>query len=372
MKLQIRHLSSIFCPVLLLLFVAACTDNDTGDAYTVSGRVLISGQPAHNALIGIDGHGQTQTTTDGTFRLLNVPRGNHALNMTKGVESGGYVERKLLITVDGNTDLSDQTLPAPILLEEPAEVTGQTMLLAWNSSAEPDFREYKLYKHDSSGLDESTGTLVHVSTLRQDTSFTVSGLDPLSNYYFRVYVMNDIGRLGGSNIVSAQTQNKEIIRNGNFEDLRQSDGFPEFWNTWGNSTEYFMVDDEIVRNGSHAMRVENSGGGVGGMLHQLIRPSDLVAGNRYRLTYWIKHDALAGGDEFTVYMNDEEYSWRLYINTTRGPLAESDWKLYEYEFTAVNLNTANVVMAFYFYFNSYYHGNNVRAWVDDVSLVRID
>lgn len=372
MNAMIRLFATFLLPALLLYAATACTNNDPGDTYTVNGRVLLHDEPVSSALVSIDGLMQTQTMADGTFRLLNVPRGNHALNMTKSVESGGYVERKLLIVVNGDTDLSDQKLPAPILLEEPADVTGQTMLLVWNSSGEADFREYKLYRHNSSGLDESTGTLVHVSTVRQDTSFTVADLDPLTDYYFRVYVMNDIGRLGGSNIVSARTQNKNIIKNGGFEDLRQSDGFPEFWRTWDNTTEYFKVDDEIVRTGNYSVRVENSGGGVGGMLHQLIRPTDLVAGSRYRLSYWIKHDALTSGDEFAVFMNDEEHTWNLYINTTRGPLAESDWKLYEYEFSAANLNTANIVMAFYFYFNSYHGGNNVRAWVDDVSLVRIE
>ena len=374
MKPLIRRLATFLLPALLLFAATACTNNDPGDANTVSGRVMMSGQPVNNVLISIDGLMETQTMADGTFRLLNVPRGNHALNMTKGVESGGYVERMLLITVDGNTDLSDQALPAPILLEEPVDVTEQTMLLVWNSSGEPDFREYKLYRHNSSGLDESTGTLVHVSTVRQDTSFMVSNLDPLSDYFFRVYVMNDIGRLGGSNIVSARTQNKEIIKNGSFEDLRQSNGFPEFWQTWGNSTGYFKVDNDIVRTGNYSVRVENSGGGVSGMLHQLIRPTDLAAGSRYRLSYWIKHDALIGSsDEFAVFMNDEEHTWNLYINTTRGPLPESDWKLYEYEFTAANLNTANIVMAFYFYFNSSVHGDsNIRAWIDDVSLIKID
>jgi hypothetical protein len=370
MKPSARHFAAILF-LLLLIFSYGCTDNDPGDGYTVSGRVLLAGEPVGNALVSVGGLIETQTMADGTFKLLSVPRGNHAMNIMKSVESGAFIERKLLIAVDGNTDLSDQALPAPILLEDPAEVTDQTMLLAWNRSGEPDFREYKLYRHNSSGLDESTGDLVHVSTTRQDTTFTVAGLDPLTDYYFRVYVMNDIGRLGGSNIVSARTVNRDIVKNGGFENLRASNGFPEYWQTYGNTTEYYRVDDQVARTGNYSMRVENSGGGVNTM-YQQIRPTDLVAGSRYRLTYWIRHDALTEGDEFAVFMNDQEYTWRLYINTTRGPLGETDWQLFEYEFTAPSLNTANVIIAFYFYFNSYYGGNNIRAWVDDVSLIRID
>jgi len=63
-----------------------------------------------------------------------------------------------------------------------------------------DFREYKLYRHSTSGFDESTGELLHISTFRNDTSFTDS-IPHSSTYYYRLYQMNEYGRLGGSNIV---------------------------------------------------------------------------------------------------------------------------------------------------------------------------
>jgi len=82
-----------------------------------------------------------------------------------------------------------------------------------------NFYEYKIYRHYHTGLDENTGTLIHVSTSADDTIFNDIGTDleygltPATTYYYRVYINNNFGRLGGSNIIGVTTNKWENENN---------------------------------------------------------------------------------------------------------------------------------------------------------------
>lgn len=93
-------------------------------------------------------------------------------------------------------------LPDPVVLNEPEierSLESNEVSLSWNKYQAADFREYKLYKHSSSGLDETTGELLHVATSANDTLFTTT-VPHSSETFFRVFVRDDFGLLGGSNI----------------------------------------------------------------------------------------------------------------------------------------------------------------------------
>ena len=77
-------------------------------------------------------------------------------------------------------------LPKGVQIFEPENIGPNSMEIKWSATDANDFREYKLYRHISSGLDETTGTLVHVSTAISDTQFTDQGVNPVTTYYYRV------------------------------------------------------------------------------------------------------------------------------------------------------------------------------------------
>ena len=324
-------------------------------------------EPVSQAIVSIRDHEELKTSSDenGEFKLMNVPAGNHVLIMEKGNDKGQFSANTLLITVDGNLSLDALTLPDPIELFSPSDVKDNSLHLTWSACNAPDFREYKIYQHTTSGLDETTGKLIHVSTSRGDTSFTVTNLNPLTDYYFRVYIMNDVGRLGGSNIVSARTANRQLLRNGSFEILNGSTKYPENWQAMNSLQDYYFVDTSTAQDGDVSIRIENAPGV--NIYYQLVNPQELIGGTRYKLSYWVKHDGLPqSGDEFAVFMNSAEFTWRLQVNTVNGPLASTDWQFFEYEFTAPTISTSNYIFGFYFWI-----GSGKRAWLDNVSLIKI-
>lgn len=94
-------------------------------------------------------------------------------------------------------------LPDPVTLNDSdiqRNVVSNEVTLSWNKYQGTDFREYKLYQHSSSGLDETTGELLHVATTANDMLFATT-LPHSSETYFRVFVRDNFGLLGGSNIV---------------------------------------------------------------------------------------------------------------------------------------------------------------------------
>jgi hypothetical protein len=175
--------------------------------------------------------------------------------------------------------------------------------------------------------------------------------------------MNEYGKLGGSNIISAETQNSEIIKNGGFEELDPETGYPDYWRYYNSLIGYYFVESAVKYEGSYSIRIENAPG-VNYYL-QLVDPKMLVPYSHYILRYWIRHDALAGGDEFAVFINTIEFNWHVQVNTIQGPKVASDWTMFEYEFTAPDVNTSMFSFGFYFYIT----GGN--AWLDNISLKKV-
>jgi hypothetical protein len=229
-----------------------------------------------------------------------------------------------------------------------------------------DFREYKLYKHTNSGLDETTGELIHVSTSIIDTVFKIEELNPLETYYFRIYVLNEFGRLGGSNLVNAKTDNQEILKNSSFEIIDSNTGFPKNWDCDAYGT-YWFLDESNTLDGKYCLMVKGMAGVI--MPWQTIDPSYLVAGSRYKLCYWIKHDEFKSGElnEFNLFLDNTEYTWHIQTNTISGPLPASEWKEYNYEFTMPSVIGSNFNLRLYFYL-----GNETYAWIDNLSLIKVE
>lgn len=199
--------------VLILALLYAC--EDTG-FYDISGKVSYdNGRAASNAEIYLDGILKDKADHEGRFTISDVNAGNHTLKATSTDSIDGYSEIETDITLSGgDLDLESLLLPVPVRLLEPTEVTSSSINLIWNKCGADDFREYKIYIHHSSALDESTGTLLHIATDIYDTVLSVnegdfwwagSTLMPNSTYFFRVFVMNAFGRMSGSNILKVST-----------------------------------------------------------------------------------------------------------------------------------------------------------------------
>lgn len=355
--------------IFLLIIIFSCTENSTTstEGFKVYGYILFNGQAASNVDVSIDKSLTLKGVTNnlGYFEINNVSKGNHELTASKDLGNGQFSERTTSLTIQENTEIDSLLLPKGVHLYDPGNITSDSLILIWSATDAPDFREYKIYQQNTSGLDETTGTLIHVSTTVDDTVFSVSGLNPFSEYFFRAYVMNDYGRLGGSNIVSATTENKQVLKNGSFELLDPSTGYPLYWNAFNSISGYYIVDSVFSQDGEYSVRVENSPGV--NYYYQLVSPTDIISNNIYRLTYWIKHDSLSSASEFAIFLNSVEFTWQIQANTVYGPKPASDWLEYQYEFTAPNVTTSNYSVGFYFNL-----GGDRKAWLDNVSLKKVN
>lgn len=206
-----------FYTLLLLLLVGSCTSTEPDPGpYSIHGKIKFDdGTVADKAMVYLDDVLKATSNLTGEFTIEDVESGQYKLKVSSSDDSEMFSTTEVDIDVEGSDlDLESLLLPVPVHLLEPTDVTSKSIHLTWNKCKAEDFREYKIYIHYSSALDESTGTLLHVVTDVNDTTLSVnegdfwwagSSLTPNTHYFFRVFVMNDFGRMSGSNILDVKT-----------------------------------------------------------------------------------------------------------------------------------------------------------------------
>jgi hypothetical protein len=71
--------------------------------------------------------------------------------------------------------------------------------------------------------------------------FLNEDLNNAETYYYRVFVIDDFGQIGGSNINGFETSEVLIFKNGSFEDV--IDGQPLEWNLVPNN---YYTDENMI------------------------------------------------------------------------------------------------------------------------------
>jgi hypothetical protein len=205
-KPKAQIMKKLFIVLNILLFITGCTEDKPifGDL-KVSGYLSNGTGPVANAVVDLNDLVQFRVSSDneGFFEINNVPSGAHKLNYQVNLESGSFSKVTEDIQLTSDLFLDNLMLPDPVSLNDATiqrNVVSNEVSLSWNKYEGNDFREYKLYKHSTSGLDETTGELLHVATTINDTLFTTT-LPHSSETYFRVFIRDNFGLLGGSNIV---------------------------------------------------------------------------------------------------------------------------------------------------------------------------
>ncbi len=361
----------------ILLFISNCKENPqaTDETYSVSGSVEYAGFYKENVSVVIDNKINWTTTTDnsGYFNIQNVSAGNHTLVISKENEDGSFGERSNAIAVYDDIVVDNLKLPNPVFMYDPAEVTANSVSLKWSPSIAADFREYKIYRHNTSGLDETTGTLAHVSTDIDDTLFVDTNLNPLQTYFYRVYVMNEYGRLGGSNIMQATTGNFNAIANGSFEIPDTYTQFPAEWAIGSVlASTCIEYDSTVSFEGKYSLHFYALAEEYAfSMVEQIIDTDKLIAGARYEVSYWAKHDSLYSyHGSFT-----ELYPVAYHMCEFTGPRDSSDWVRHSETLTIpadANPTHYSFQLSAFQIYNVTVPVYPLNFWVDNVELSRIE
>jgi len=202
--------------VMGIFMLASCVQDPHDTIFKVSGVVTYQNIPALGVDIELKKNNEvikhTITNQDGYFEFNDVPESHYTIVTKKSFENGSFIENPTEVVVAEDTYLNNLILPEPVNLYPPVDYTSKTVTLTWSKYNHDNFYEYKLYRHTISGIDESTGKLIHIATSINDTVFIDNGsdldygLETNTTYYYRVYVNNEYGRLGGSNIQPVTTR----------------------------------------------------------------------------------------------------------------------------------------------------------------------
>lgn len=294
----------------LLVFISAigliCCDNEkeiTTGTLTVSGLLTNGTAPVANATVDIDDLVQYKVRSDvnGFFEIKNVSSGKHTLNYEVSSDTGAFSKVSDTLEVNEDVFLESLTLPDPVILNE-AEIQrsleSNEVSLSWNKYQLPDFREYKLYQHSSSGLDETTGELLHVATIANDTLFSTMAPHS-SETFFRVFVRDNFGLYGGSNIIDVS--------------IGPYESEPEL--AIGVQSDFFLSENE-----EQELYFDTLGAGIYSIAWFDSWFDDYDAGsivvsayNEDKSTYYFQNERLIqmNGSPFSIYVGGEE---RVYMN----------------------------------------------------------
>ena len=350
--------------ILVGIIIIGCSNEatDPNDGlYSISGKVSNSYGPVSNAKVTVDNkiNWETTTSSTGEFSISNVSSGDHILFVKKEGQDENFVEGNYPIYVNTNLTLNNLILPIPVRLYPPTNITQTEMTIIWNKTDAPDFREYKLYRKDTPGLDETTGELIFVSTSIEDTSFVDDNLIPYETYYYRVYLMNEFGRMGGSNIANAPTLGGNLIPDGSFDDPTS------FNNNWfiSSGDGDLIYDDSVKIDGNYSLF---------GLLPHHIRikskkPVQLAAGKNYVISGWGKANGYYRPSYEWVGINIKGNNLAKYLYFCIGPPGPVDSVDIDWTFSSIYFTPSedvSVVIEL--------DGGFDRVWFDELKLVVVE
>ncbi len=194
-------------------------------------------------------------------------------------------------------NLAIEEAPAPVTLNPLDGITSASMRLTWTETAISNFKEYRVYRSESSGVSESS-VLLAVITNRATTTFTDTGLVARKTYYYRVFLYNQYDDGIGSNQSSAMTAGVGWPWTDNFETNQPGWTFTGSWTRWPG----------VGRDGSAAL-VDSPGDYANSSCHYAQFAVDLRGMTWPVLRFWDRH-AIANNDWGRLFVSgDGGGSW---------------------------------------------------------------
>ncbi|MCK8498347.1 carboxypeptidase regulatory-like domain-containing protein [Myxococcus faecalis] len=365
--MRLKLVGMVACAVVVL----ACGGASDG----LVGRVTQEGQPVQGALVYLteSPSASTETDADGRFKL-SAPSGRHEITARYQAEDGALNEQRFMAEVDVTAELR---LPRPTRLQEPVVVDAGTVRLSWNPYSGADFREYKLYRAKSAALDESTGTLVYVGMVPGETEFVDEDVRPGDVFFYRLFVMNDFGRLAGSNIKRLPMPNVNLVQGGDFEEFAVGSTPTGF--TLGPDQQW-VVSDERAYSGTRSVRGTGNFSNIFDGIKQRIPGKLLVQGARYRLSFRYMREAFgrpdpslpedySNGNFIRLESKMPDLGWADLYFSSVGEGVDTSWQVMTRTFVVEKSGDATAMVCIERSRSG--PGPDWVLWVDDMRLERV-
>ena len=271
---------------------------------------------------------------------------------------------------DGENDLGAIRLPVPSELFTPVMNNENEVALRWSATSEEEFREYKIYRKEDSGLDETTGELIHVATMPDDTTYADNSYSAGVESFYRVYTLSAFGKVSGSNLASIETEPINLVMNGSFEESEPGNE-PDSWmifdyNPQNGLPGKYIVDNEESFDGMNSLQFNiepfessGSGGFYGDVnIRQEITGANFEVGRKYTFTVSLKPRDFKMG----AYLVDSDFD----SITERLTVDQSDeWITISTDFRfPENLSTVKVLI----WALGREEDETLYGWVDDVRI----
>jgi hypothetical protein len=327
-----------FIILMILVIIFSCKKNDNGvPGYTLKGTLKSINGSVSNTDILLEGATVYHTKSDdnGNFEIKGVEKGMYTLNCKQDSNDSSFTGNSVKLKITNDTVISNLELPKPVIMFNPKNVTSSSVDVSWSKCNSQGFYEYKVFRKEDSGLDETTGKLIHVATEADDTIFTDNSLAESTKYYYRVYVMNNYGKLGGSKIVNIQTVKGNYVTNGSFETF-DTNLIADAW-TYNNSDPSFdfknyakVINDTSLPDGSYYLSIDIPVYHYAlsfGDIYQQINNTYIQSGVKYELSVWVKILEMGTGAQCYVECYNGTYipEQRITINSSD---TKNEWNKY--------------------------------------------
>ena len=237
----------------------------------------------------------------------------------------------------------------------------------WNESDDKKFNSYKLYQHISSGIDESTGDLIYVSTSTNDNSYIATDFEPQQTYFYRVYVVNKNETSKGSNVESVTTETVSLITNGSFE---SGNNIPSDWtliqNDLNEPLNSIVIDNNTASDGINSLKIHHdaSSGCWEQWIEQNISLVDLSENGTYEFSFSYKSNQLITNGGMGLSVKNDMLDINIQLPTFPG---DNTWHTFSSQFLLpANLGSSDPKITLHFCVQ----GIN-DWWIDNISITKV-
>lgn len=176
-----------------------------GDEVDGSASVEIEGLSAGPIKLLDDGRGGDPIAGDGIYEVdytfPSIFRGTDLVVVGSFTDLVG----NQAVPIEWTDRLSFTDPPDPVQLIGSIDSTISMITIRWEESTEENFTAYRIYRDTHTGVTDNAALFVQGLDFASQTIYPDSDLDQGVMYYYRIYVVNDLGEASGSNEIAAST-----------------------------------------------------------------------------------------------------------------------------------------------------------------------